>query len=385
MRKKQYWVISEGKANMPGQDFIVVPDSASVTVALEPAQSAIHSLLLLTKGEEMSGFNEWVTRTAAALTPQEARIHELVTIGVHYAIVPQRSWPSFPAYVDYLAGCDPFSLRDKLMEAYARFPPLEGREFQGMGDEPLPIDVKAVLADVGSYLGFLRERFEADLIDAGLEAEAYSYVIDPPALQELIVSHLRKMWSEYLAPEWERVEPMLQDAVEAWRQVDFAGMTRLQSAELIAGPALEGFKCCIQTIERAEHVVFVPSAHVGPYLGTFYAGGTFWILFGARLPQGAKYHAPDLSRAEVLVRLSALADNNRLRILKMISERGEQRSQDVISSLELSQSTVSRHLKQLCATGYLSERRCNGAKCYELNPERIRDTLQAISAFLLGS
>ena len=89
-------------------------------------------------------------------------------------------------------------------------------------------------------------------------------------------------------------------------------------------------------------------------------------------------------RAEILVRLNALADNNRLRILKRISELGEQSSLEVIEDLGLSQSTVSRHLKQLTATGYLVERRCNGAKCYKLNPERIKVTLEALSAYLLG-
>jgi ArsR family transcriptional regulator len=96
------------------------------------------------------------------------------------------------------------------------------------------------------------------------------------------------------------------------------------------------------------------------------------------------FSAPDLSRAELLVRLNALADNNRLRILKLVSERGEQSSLDLIAALQLSQSTVSRHLKQLTATGYLAERRCNGAKCYTLNPKRIQATLQALSAYLLG-
>jgi ArsR family transcriptional regulator len=84
------------------------------------------------------------------------------------------------------------------------------------------------------------------------------------------------------------------------------------------------------------------------------------------------------------VRLNALADSNRLHILKRISELGEQSSLDVIADLQLSQSTVSRHLKQLTATGYLVERRCNGAKCYKLNPSRIQATLQALSTFLLS-
>jgi DNA-binding transcriptional ArsR family regulator len=109
------------------------------------------------------------------------------------------------------------------------------------------------------------------------------------------------------------------------------------------------------------------------------------VLFGARVPEGAQIHAPDLSRAEILVRLNALADDTRLRILKLISEGGELRSQEIMTRLELSQSAASRHLTQLSATGYLDERRCEGAKCYALNPRRIKDTLRAISAFLLGT
>jgi DNA-binding transcriptional ArsR family regulator len=56
-----------------------------------------------------------------------------------------------------------------------------------------------------------------------------------------------------------------------------------------------------------------------------------------------------------------------------------------METLDLSQSASSRHLKQLSATGFLSERRCNGAKCYKLNAERLDDTLQAVSVFLLGT
>jgi DNA-binding transcriptional ArsR family regulator len=50
--------------------------------------------------------------------------------------------------------------------------------------------------------------------------------------------------------------------------------------------------------------------------------------------------------------------------------------------LDLSQSATSRHLKQLSATGYLIERRCEGAKCYALNEDRVDDTMRAISGFL---
>jgi ArsR family transcriptional regulator len=370
---------------MPDQDFIVVPDPATVAVALEPAHNAIYSLLLLAKCEPLSGLGEWVTRTAAALTPEEEQRHRLVTVGFHYAILPQRSWPNFPTYLDHLAAVDPLALRDKLMTAYARLSLVDEKKSQGKDDEPLPVDLEAAFVDADAYLRFLRERFGPSHVDADLERQAYAYVIDPPAMQELIVSHLRAMWSKYLSPEWERIQPMLQDAVDAFHQVDLAGMSKLEAAELVAGRALDDTKCCGQVLEQAERIVCVPSAHIGPYLATFHASGTLWILFGARLPEGVQFHAPDLSRAEILVRLNALTDDSRLRILKLVSDSGEQRSQDIISRLGLSQSTVSRHLKQLSAAGYLSERRCNGAKCYQLNSERIEDTLRAVSAFLLGS
>jgi len=55
-----------------------------------------------------------------------------------------------------------------------------------------------------------------------------------------------------------------------------------------------------------------------------------------------------------------------------------------MTQLDLSQSAASRHLKQLSATGYLSERRREGAKCYSLDPERIEDVLAAVSSYLLS-
>jgi DNA-binding transcriptional ArsR family regulator len=91
---------------------------------------------------------------------------------------------------------------------------------------------------------------------------------------------------------------------------------------------------------------------------------------------------PELSRAELLVRLGALADDTRLSILKLVADQGESRSQDIMQALDLSQSGASRHLQQLAAAGFLHERRCNGAKCYALNGDRIDATLQALGSFL---
>ncbi|MCP4542835.1 MAG: metalloregulator ArsR/SmtB family transcription factor [Chloroflexi bacterium] len=361
----------------PVQDIILV-NTQSVTVSLEPSMNALYSLWLLMDAETKTGLGEWVARTTAALTPKEQETHRLVIIGLYPAIFPKQSWSSFPAYVDHLAACDSLALRDKILQSYAAMPSLDNQD----GLLPVDVDMKTVLESVDSYLDFLRERFGVDNIDQDLEAQAYLYVVDPPKMQNLIVTHLRKIWNRFLAPEWERIRPMLQDTVAAFRQIDFSNMSKLEAAQLITGQAVkEKWRHDFQLVER---IIFVPTTHIGPYVGKFCDGATAWIFFGPRVPDGVQVHTSSLGRAEITVRLNALADDNRLGILKLLSESGELRSQDIMHRLGLSQSAASRHLKQLSATGYIFERRSSGAKCYKLNPQRIRDTLHAISVFLLG-
>ncbi len=369
---------------MPVQDVIVQPDAGPVVVALEPAHNAIHSMLMVVKAEHLSGLGDWVMQTADSMTAEERKHHELVIIGFFHAILPAESWSSFPTYIEHLAASDPWVLRDRMMATYARFPQKPAGSEGGHSGLVSHVSLEEVLRDTESYLSFLRARFDAQHVDEELESWAYSYVVDPPAMQDLIVAHLRKVWNKYLAEEWARVEPMLIDSVRAFGQTDLSTMGKREAVEWVTGQELDGEHWATMLAE-AERIILVPSAHVGPYKGKYREGDTLWLIFGARLPEGSQYYAPDLSRAEIVVRLGALADDNRLRILQSIAEAGELASQDIMAQLGLSQSAASRHLKQLSATGYLVERRCSGAKCYRLEPKRIDDTLQAVSRFLLGA
>ena len=373
----------------PEPGFIVAPTAPPISVALEPAHNSLNSLLLLVKADELSGLDTWVTRTAAALTPEQRHINHLILVGVHFAIVPDRSFSSFPAYVDHLAALDPAILRNRVFNAYAQITP-KGEECCPPPDptsEQVSIDIAPLLEDVDVFLEFLKERFPVEHMDLEIESEAHRYLNDPPAMQALIVSHFQNMWEEFLSPEWDRVVPMLQASVDAFQQIGLGNLSRFEAAQQVLGRdfSKEEEKYWQAALAQTERLIFAPSTHLGPYVGKFRSGDTLWVLFGARVPEGAQIHAPDLSRAEILVRLNALADDTRLRILKLISEGGELRSQEIMTRLELSQSAVSRNLTQLSATGYLNERRCEGAKCYALNPRRVKDTLRAISAFLLGT
>jgi DNA-binding transcriptional ArsR family regulator len=353
---------------------IVRPSAAIIEVSTEPVHNALQSLFSIIKAAYLSGFSEWVQETRESLTPAELETNRLVVEGLHYALYPQRHFPDFPAYVDRLEEMDATRLRDRLLDGYFDLPCKR--------DKPSPYTTyEEVLRTAESYLDFLNGRFGPEHVDEELEKTAYAYATDPPAMQALIVSHLRMMWDRYLAAEWARIEPMLEDSAAAFNEYDLESMSFPEAAEFITGHSQKDKDW--DFFEREfQHLVFVPSAHIGPYQARYHQGDTLITVFGARPPVGTRVTAPDLSRNEIVVRLNALADDTRLRILHLIAEQGEQRSQDIINALDLSQSAASRHLKQLSATGYLVERRCEGAKCYSLSEDRLRDTFRAVLAFL---
>lgn len=357
---------------MPIQE-LIQPVQSTIQVELEPVHNLLYSLVLLNQVERYSGLGDWVMRTYQAMTVEERQRNRLVTEGLHPAVVPNRSWHSFLGYVDFLENLEPQTLQKKLLVTYCC---KDQREFRES-------DWERAIQSAESYVSFLEERFGADHLNHEVEAQAYGYVVDPPAMQHLIVSHLRLMWEKYLAEEWNRVRPMLQQAVNAFHQTNVAEMTPLEAARFITGRNPENDLKLENHLLEEHTFVFIPQPHCGPYIGRVSIGDKFGILFGARLPQGAQIDAPELNRTDVLVRLNALAEETRLRILKLLSERGELCSQDIILLLEISQPAASRHLTQLTAAGFLNERRLEGAKCYSLNTRRIEDTLQAISGFLL--
>jgi DNA-binding transcriptional ArsR family regulator len=373
---------------MPLQDIIDLTEpEGSIRISLEEARSVIQSLVLLVKAPNHPGIADWVTATRQAMTRADYKANELVMIGLHYAVVPGESWFSFPAYVDSLAAMDPVALRDKMLAAYeSRVMCTNGV----MDDESEPrlagtvdLSLDEALSSVENYLVYLHQRFPPENVDEPLERTAYQLVVNPPQMQRVIVDHLRMMWKKYLAAEWQRVRPVLQQALRALSLVNFKGVSFEEAACLATGQDLNDEKW-EATFAQARRLVLVPHPHTGPYtMRILNKDGTLVLFIGARLPTGSTVHAPDLNRAEITVRLEALADDNRLRILRMIAERGEVHSQEIIDELDLSQSAASRQLTQLTAAGFLKERRCDGAKCYALNGERVKDTLTAVANFLM--
>lgn len=349
--------------------------ATTIQFEIEPAHNALYSMILLNVADQLSGLDEWVTRTAQALSPERRHNNRLVLEGLHYAVTPIRSWSSFEAYLADLAATDPTLLRDRLLE---RLTTAKSHEMP-RGVRPVPSIPPQQLLDKETYMRWLAEKFSGDY-DPELESEAHEYLAEPARMHALIVYHLQTMWREYVRDEWQRVRPMLEEAVAVFRAQDWSKLAALQVARQATNQELKPY--WENMIERARRLILIPSAHLGPYLGKFVHEDDLWLLFGAHLPTGARAASSALTRSELLVRLSALNDDTRLRILELLAQRDELCAQDLITLLDVSQPAVSRHLKQLSATGYVTERRRDMNKCYALNRERLDDTCDLLHRFL---
>lgn len=356
-------------------ELIAPHKTVSVTFSLEPAYNAIASLSLLDMAKDWSGLGEWVYRTAERLSPEEQRTHRHVLGDAVVHLLDDRPWPSFGAWVDNLAARDATAIRDDVVRS------LFAKAYRKANRE-LP-DPSEVLADRTTFLTLIDEVYaeEREPPERALWEDMYGHLLDPPLVQQRIVSHLRAMWERGLADEWERHLPALQASVDAFQSLDMGGLTAIEaltrvSLREVPPPVQHGWP-------EVEQIIFLPSAHTGPYL--LHLGSldetVARVAYGARVPKGAAVRSPTLTRSELLMRLSALANDVRLRIVELLGREGELSTAQLMERLDLSQSAASRHLEHLTATGYLIVRGDKRVKYYRVSPDQIDRTFDALRKF----
>lgn len=356
---------------MADYNFIFAPSTVTVDFGIYPVLNNFNSLALLADDNlEMPG---WVEDTRAKLSPERLRTHKSLFNVLHPTLQPAQAATSFEDYIALIASSDPVVLRDHVIKLLAKKSGIT--------------DLADHLGNRTAFLDKLAESMMPHYEAKGMQWDRESFVdthtllTDPPALQAMIVEHMGYMWEHHLAAEWRRVLPMLEESATAFQKVDFSGQNALEAVKTVTGRDLSG---AWEKLDNAEHIVFIPSAHLGSYVSFHRDDEQLYLLFSARLPAGVPAQSPALTRSEMLIRLGALADETRLMILELLTEHDELYAQDIMNQLGLSQSSASRHLRQLTATGYLIERRREVAKCYSLNRERFEDTIHALRQFVKG-
>jgi DNA-binding transcriptional ArsR family regulator len=357
----------------PVKDLIAL-DSVRYKVAAEPVFNVLQSMVLLSMADEVSGLDDWIVQTARQLSAPLMQHHRMIMFGLYSAVVPKRSFDSFETYLDHLKTVDGTALRDQLLDRYLSIPAHE--------DAPkdlVNLSRDEILVDVETFLAFLYAHFDEESVYENIERQSFQLLNTPEEMKSKIVKHLNRMWQEYFKDEFERRRNMIDETVSAFNEFDLESMNDKQVLNFVTGQVNKKLS---NHLKEYEKIVFVPSPHTGPYSRAYFGDDTLWVIFNCRLPEAVPQSASTLSRAQLLVWLTALADDTRLQILAMLKERDELCAQDIITMLETSQSTASRHLRQLSASGYILEHRTEAGKCYRLNDERFEDTIKALHTFI---
>ncbi|MGB1288672.1 MAG: ArsR/SmtB family transcription factor [Aggregatilineales bacterium] len=360
---------------MADWDFVRVP--AAVTVDFQVNQVAIlfNGMQLLGEHDHYSGLDNWLVETAHSFTDEQMQTHRLVFH--HFGhMLDKTGVDTFLRLMEHLQQSDPRMLLNDAISWMDKKEDSPGK--------------KALLADVETYIAFLTEMYShkgkdpEEHLDDAVMREVHYLMKHPDELRDRMVAHLQWLWDTHLAAEWRKREAALLESADAFSQLSYAGMDGFEIVEAISGRDMRGMDDFSKKIEDAHQLIFMPSPYVGPYIGYWPRSDNRLILFfRLRQPVG-NIGSPALNRADLLVRLNALADETRLQMVDLLHEHGELCAQDFIEKLDLSQSSASRHLRQLTASGYLTVRRRDTAKCYTLSEDRIKDTLKALTRFLHG-
>lgn len=365
---------------MTDRNFILIPKTATITFEVNQTFALLNSLSMLSSIEDYPGMDSRLLDLERALPAEVKQENELLLDGFYRLFFPLRRFPdTLIQFAEEVASMPIERMYHEIAEGLA------GEMIHKKHPNVVIPPLEEILAHETNYINHVHA-LEADYgkdhcSSPALLKASYHLITHLEEASSRILKHFHYLWDHHLRAEWERVEPMLHETVNHFQKVNYAGMSRQEVIRMVTGRDMGG-SWVQDYADESDYLTFYPVPHIGPYVVAIHLENWINIGFRPHLPEGVKTSSAALNRSELLVRLASLADDSRLQILELFTQHEELCAQDIIVMLDLSQSAASRHLRQLTATGYLTERRREGAKCYRLNSERVLSTLQAVKTFL---
>jgi DNA-binding transcriptional ArsR family regulator len=207
-------------------------------------------------------------------------------------------------------------------------------------------------------------------------ADAAQLLHAPTEWRDLLLSALQRFWERVYREQWEATREQLARSAEYHRRrsypADFGALFQTVTGRQIP----ERMRA---RLAEVEHVRFVPSLYLGPYVSFLFDGSIATIFYNGEGTPASDTAGPQIE--DLYHPLTALADKTRLAIIAMLSGR-ELYAQEIVDRLGISQSAVSRHLQLMVDMKVLHVRRGDrGAKYYSINTEALQFVAQRLTEF----
>lgn len=352
-------------------DFGQIPRQTIPTIRFEssPVHNMLCSLCLLNQ-DHLDHISPWVDEMLGRITEEEkAAAKKACEAGI---FVADTSATDLAGFARELRERDPRWLTE------TQFAHLRQKAIRSLPPESVP-GVDELAASEETYLELVRRLTEAydDEFNREAAAQEYAWMTDSERFRDETATTIEHFWHAYLRDEWERVRDAVDDSVRALASERLQGGLE-DRLKFVTGRDYIP-EMWLGMLRDAREIVYVPSVHIGPYMILFDFDGSRAVIVGrAHIPEGSRIHSARLDHSELLMRLDALSDSTRLRILELAAKDGTITTQQIMDALELSQSSASRHLSQLAATGLLTVDGSERTKRYGVNPRRVDGVCTAL-------
>ncbi len=342
---------------------------------------------LLGEAPHYEGFDQQVYVTYAELSRELREDIELVFLPLGDPLIrtclglDSPAFDDFTAFIGWLA-----QLRAEDVESsVAAF--LQELRGAACSDEPsteaapAPPDLEDEKA-VRAFLEVVRAPWARRIREDGATFEQMIRLLrDPVELKARLVFILTRFWDAHGRAVYEACSPVIARSLRYHEQREYAGTATEVYYEVTGKrPASEESQ---RKFENASRLVFVPSCYSGAYATFSCPIGderTLFVVYNCRSSGASSEGRPEIIR-DVFPALKALADETRLQIVLLL-QGGELYAQQIVDRLDLSQSSISRHLSLLVAGRVLSVRKEDGRKFYRIDEpsmDRLIERLEMLS------
>jgi DNA-binding transcriptional ArsR family regulator len=351
------------------------PDSAKhFEFAYSPLLECVLSLHVLVAPKQHALLHSWVRRMRALPPDLRRRIDAFSFLFRWHPpdfLVPAGASSSFEAELGRLVTYP----AELLLEEFGR--PLYdhgGHHGEGLYDDPAVRETMLQLAAAG---GDASHRLVKSLL------------ADPIEFTQQFVRLLEDYWKSAFAAEWRTVEPQLRSSItESQRLLASAGIWAVLGrlpAHTRAIPTRRELLIDLPhthdvLVSNTNPLVLVPSVFVWPQLRVNCDKPWPAALVYAT-PQQAREAQPRIPPEELLRALRVLADDTRLRVLRLLAEQ-PRTNQELAKLVGLSEAGLSKILGRLSDAGLVSAHREGYYVVYSLAPDRIGAIAGAIHEFL---
>ena len=334
---------------------------------------------------DFEGLDQWAYVAFAALSPDLRRDIRVFIDHCGAPIVFSRLTEEHPdisgfdAFMDWLASLSDETIRTLLGRFWEHVTRKDGA---ATGVSPLLTPNQEDPGEIAEYIGASQSAWAREMrADESYVREMATVLSDPGRFRARLIRTCRGFWNVVYQEEYARTRGGIQRVIAMRKKAsyprDFLDAYLAITGKALPAPYRDSFS-------NPRLVTFVPCCYAGPYalIGPdLMKDDQLLVIFNAR-SQALEGGHPATALPALFPPLKALADETRLQILAMLAD-GELYGQRVVDRLDISQPSVSRHLKLMVIAGVLNERREGGKKLYSIREETLSDISRQL-ALLAG-